>query len=169
MPEANSLKESEVARTRILVVDDSPTALAFTAAVLRDAAYEVRTCDTIWVSSDVAEFHPDLILIDVNMGSCRGTSVVTALRNRSFTENIVLVLHSTLPSTELARLTEECGAHGFIHKTDDAESLKRQVRGFLHSGYLSDSQPVRIASLCPPKGPGHGSQMSSRTPPIMGR
>ena len=82
----------------------------------------------------VASFHPDLLLVDVDMGSCQGTAVVEALLDRSFVAQVVIVLHSSLGGAELEALATECGAHGFIRKTDDPEALLRQVRRFLFSG-----------------------------------
>ncbi len=141
-PLGSEADPSEPIGAKVLVVDDSPTILFYTSEVLSAAGYEVRTCDTIWISSEVASFQPDLLLLDVDMGSCKGTSVVGALLDRSFAAQVVMVLYSTLNGADLRALAAECGAHGFIHKTDDPEALRRQVRRFLFSGVPDRSTPI---------------------------
>lgn len=121
---------------KILVVDDSQTVLGFTASVLGAVGYEVETADSIWISSRIAEFKPDLILLDVNMGGCSGTAIVAALRNRSFAHHTRIVLYSSEHAVDLAQIVEECGAHGFITKTKNPEVLKRQVKRFLSADVL---------------------------------
>ena len=118
---------------KIAVVDDSATSLAYSAEVLTQAGYEVRTFKDIWIAQEMFEMRPDLILMDVRMGSTSGTSAVKALVGRSFTKSTVIVLHSSLKNWELDLLAPRCGAHGYIHKTDNPEDLLRKVRFFLRA------------------------------------
>lgn len=113
---------------KVLVVDDSPTVQVFTRSVLTGGGYEVETADNIWISTQVSAFHPDMILMDVHLGTCLGTAAVAALRNRKFTKQILLILYSTLELEELETLAAECGADGVITKRSDADYLLRQVR-----------------------------------------
>lgn len=124
------------ARPRVLVVDDSMTILTFTASLLSHANCDVRTCNSIWISGDVAEFRPDLVLMDVNMGTSKGTCAVTALRDKAMTNGTLIVLHSSLPEDELQHLVDECGADGYIRKTQDPDSLLQQVSTYLPSPVL---------------------------------
>lgn len=113
---------------KILIVDDSPTVTVFTKSVLLRHGYVVETADNIWISSQVSTFHPDMILMDVHLGASLGTAAVTALRNRSFTNKILLILYSTLDLDQLEKLATECGADGVITKKSDPDYLIRQVR-----------------------------------------
>lgn len=113
---------------KILIVDDSPTVTVFTKSVLLRHGYVVESADNIWISSQVSTFHPDLILMDVHLGASLGTAAVAALRNRSFTKKILLILYSTLDLDQLEKLAAECGADGVIPKRSDPDYLVRQVR-----------------------------------------
>ena len=113
---------------KVLIVDDSPTVTVFTKSALLRGGYQVETANNIWISSQVSTFHPDMILMDVHLGASLGTAAVAALRNRTFTKEIRLVLYSTLELDELERLAHECGADGVITKKSDPDYLLRQVR-----------------------------------------
>lgn len=113
---------------KILIVDDSPTVTVFTKSVLLRHGYVVETADNIWISSQVSTFHPDMVLMDVHLGASLGTAAVAALRNRTFTKKILLVLYSTLDLDKLEKLAAECGADGVIPKRSDPDYLVRQVR-----------------------------------------
>lgn len=113
---------------KILIVDDSPTVTVFTKSVLLRHGYVVESADNIWISSQVSTFHPDMILMDVHLGASLGTAAVAALRNRSFTKKILLILYSTLDLDQLEKLAAECGADGVIPKRSDPDYLVRQVR-----------------------------------------
>lgn len=123
---------------KVLVVDDSPTVLSFTSRALASVGHEVETADNIWISTQVTNFRPDLILLDVNLGPCLGTQAVRALKDRKIAKSCRLVLYSTLEASELEKLARECGAHGYIPKCGDPEVLRQMVSGYQpsHSGAL---------------------------------
>lgn len=116
---------------RILVVDDSPTAVAFASRALREAGHEVRTATDIWVAEVVSEFEPDLVLMDVYLGSFQGTVAARALARRVHGRGLRIVLFSSEREERLQELVGQCGAVGFIRKTDDPRALAAAVGAFL--------------------------------------
>lgn len=65
----------------LLVVDDSPTALAVTRSVLASAGYRVRVADNGFAAlAQVREFVPDAIVVDGEMPGMDGRELVARLR-----------------------------------------------------------------------------------------
>jgi len=115
-------------KRRVLIVDDSLTTLVHYAAILEDAGFEVETCDNVWIASVVAKFRPDVLVMDVNLGTiAKGDIAVKALANRPFMQGVKVLLHSSLKTLELEWIAEECGAHGFVGKNEDGEALLRAI------------------------------------------
>jgi len=115
-------------KRRVLIVDDSLTTLVHYAAVLEDAGFEVETCDNVWIASVVAQFRPDVLVMDVNLGTiAKGDIAVKALANQPFMQGVKVLLHSSLRTLELEWIAEECGAHGFVSKSEDGEALLRAI------------------------------------------
>lgn len=119
---------------RILVVDDSATATAFAAETLRRAGFVVETANDIWIAQLVSIFQPHLILMDVHLrGGSRGTLAVRALHHHHVGQKAQILLYSGMAEDELSHLARECGAHGYIRKTDSAETLVSSVRKCLET------------------------------------
>jgi CheY-like chemotaxis protein len=115
-------------KQRVLIVDDSLTTLVHYAAILEDAGFEVETCDNVWIASVVAQFRPDVLVMDVNLGTiAKGDVAVKTLANRPFMRGVKVLLHSSLRADELEWIAAECGAHGFVRKSEDGEALLRAI------------------------------------------
>lgn len=122
-----------MASKRIVVIDDSKLVLAVAADALEAAGYEVITTDS---GIDANRYiysnrRPDLILIDVMMPLLNGDRKVRLLKQREASSQIPIVLMSTKPREELAELTRDSGADGFIQKPFDERSLVHQVKQLL--------------------------------------
>ncbi len=66
---------------KILIVDDSPTIVEITKAMLREEGFEIDTAsDGKEALEKVKQFKPDLMLLDIMMPDMDGYSVVKALR-----------------------------------------------------------------------------------------
>ena len=115
-------------KPRILVVDDSPTALKFAESTLKFAGYEVITSSDLWVAPLLRKVQPNLVLMDVNIvqdGS--GAAAVKALKRNRDAAAIPILLYSSRPATELQQLARECGADGYVVKDGDPATLQRAV------------------------------------------
>jgi len=122
-----------MASKKIVVIDDSKLVLAIAADALAGAGYEVITTDSGIEANQYiySNRRPDLILMDVMMPLLNGDRKVRLLKQREASSGIPIVLMSTKPREELAEITRESGADGFIQKPFDEGSLVQQVRKLL--------------------------------------
>lgn len=72
------------AALRILVVDDNEDNVTSTAMLLRAHGHEVRSCyDGIAAMQMVAQFQPDVVLLDLNLPGKNGWEVAREIRAQS--------------------------------------------------------------------------------------
>lgn len=116
-------------RDMILIIDDSPTVLLHTAALLRNAGYLVETSDSIWIADKIQDMRPTLILVDVQMGPGQGSgdTLVKSFKKLRTVESEV-ILYSSMPELELRALAESCGADGYITKGLDPDTFLDRIR-----------------------------------------
>ncbi len=109
------------ARARILVVDDSAIVLAVCRERLEEAGYEVSVRESaLGTSAMVMRDRPDAVLMDVDLPGLSGDQIASLIRKNDAGEGTpIIILHSSLTAQVLSRLAEQCGAAGFIQKTDD--------------------------------------------------
>jgi DNA-binding NarL/FixJ family response regulator len=115
-------------RIRVLVADDSPTALRSVCKFLKfQGEFEIAGTarDGHHVLHQAERFRPDLVLIDLSMPQKNGLEATMELR-KTFPEMRVLI-YSQLSGLALK---EEClrwGAHGFVEKSQMPETLMEEV------------------------------------------
>jgi CheY-like chemotaxis protein len=102
-------------------VDDSPIVLAVCKERLEDAGFEVTVRETaLGTSAMVMRDQPDAMLLDVAMPGLSGDQIAALIRRNGAAPNApIIILHSSLAAQVLSRLVQQCGAAGFIQKTDD--------------------------------------------------
>ena len=121
-------------RQKILLVDDSDLVRDLTRDMLEEYGYEVVTLDSgLGLTRALAKEKPHLVLIDVSMPAVSGNQLVEVARQYK-KHNCPLVLFSDRPAKELSQLAAQCGAAGFIAKTDNALALAQSVGRFLGIG-----------------------------------
>ena len=126
---------ANVARRKVLVVDDSEIVLDATRLVLEYSGFEVLTSPTPFgTQTTIASELPDLVLLDVTMPALRGDALVEMIRASKGVRSTRIVLHSDRSAGELGELVSRCGADGFICKTSDHDELVRQVKTWVASG-----------------------------------
>jgi len=115
-------------RIRVLVADDSPTALRSVCRYLEfEGQFEIvgTACDGLRVLHQTQRLRPELVLTDLSMPQMNGLEATVELR-KSFPEVRVLIFSEL---NGLA-LREEClrsGADGFIEKSGMPEKLMAEV------------------------------------------
>ena len=100
---------------KILVVDDEQDVLLMLDSLLQRNGYEVATtisCEE--VSAILDTFHPDFILMDVNVGTQDGRILCKKIKSEARNEHISVVLISG--NEELLRSYKECGATTCLRK-----------------------------------------------------
>jgi CheY-like chemotaxis protein len=113
---------------RILLIDDSEITLQMEKAVLEQRGYEVAATTTlVEFERLLTDFKPDLILTDIHMPEARGTDICRTLKNEYRTQDIPIVLFSSLNDDELAELAQQVGADGFLSKAHGLDALGEKV------------------------------------------
>jgi DNA-binding response OmpR family regulator len=113
-------------KKRILIVDDDKTILMTTQSLLQNAGFEVITHDTPFRTSElIRTWHPDLVLLDVNMPGLAGDRLCALIRgNKRITTKIFF--HSSNDEITLRQAVAEHGADDYICK-GDISGLRRKV------------------------------------------
>jgi DNA-binding response OmpR family regulator len=134
---------------KILVIDDSILALEFAKETLEALGYEVETNATPFgTQSLIHSRRPDLVLLDVDMPALKGDTLCTMIKKNPRLSSTRVVLYSSLEEVELARMSRECGADGYIHKTGDPEALREKIERFTGAagpGRVAPGKPLRIS------------------------
>lgn len=121
-------KDSSVSKGKILVIDDSETALSIARRMLEAAGYAVLTSNSaLRLPALVHSERPDLILLDVEMPALRGDQVLELTKLFDFLQKSPIVLHSSKSDEELKELVGRSGASGYIKKTSNSIAFISQV------------------------------------------
>jgi len=119
---------------RILLIDDSEITLEMEKALLEARGYDVRAAATlVQFEQLLKDFKPDLILTDIHMPEAKGTDICRTLKNEYGTQDIPIVLFSSLNDEELEKLAEQVGADGYLSKAHGLEALGEKVDELVES------------------------------------
>jgi len=115
-------------KRKILLIDDSEITLAMEKAVLEARGYEVQASATLLDFERILQgWKPDLILTDIHMPDAKGTDICRTLKNEFGTQDIPIVLFSSLPDADLSAMAEQVGADGFLSKANGLEALGEKI------------------------------------------
>jgi DNA-binding NarL/FixJ family response regulator len=105
-------------RMTVLIVDDHPSFRASARTLLEAEGYEVvgEAEDGESAIRAVAELHPDLVLLDIQLPDIDGFEVAERLRDLE--ERPAVVLTSSRDGKDYARCIECSGARGFVPKAE---------------------------------------------------
>ena len=125
---------AQVEKKRILLIDDSEIALLMEKSVLEQRGYEVRATATLAeFEATLKGWRPDLILTDIHMPEAKGTDICRVLKHEYDTQDIPIVLFSSLSDAELARLAEQVGADGYLSKANGLDALASKIDELVES------------------------------------
>lgn len=103
-------------------------------SVLQARGYDVRATSTLIEFERVLdEFKPHLILTDIHMPEVQGTDICRTLKNEFNTQDIPIVLFSSLNDEELSALAEQVGADGYLSKAHGLEALGEKIDELVES------------------------------------
>ena len=123
-----------MARSRVLLIDDSEISLHFAASVLTKAGYDVRvSMDVQQLGPTLGQWRPDVILTDVSMPGISGLELCRMLKSSYETAHVPVVLFSALSPQELEGMARECEADGFLSKANGLDQLPQEVALLLES------------------------------------
>ncbi|HXH62688.1 MAG TPA: response regulator [Gemmatimonadales bacterium] len=117
---------------RILLADDSVTALTMHRMLLGGAGYELLTAQDGQEAIEVAtSSQPDLILMDVVMPRKTGFEAVRALRKQDATKTIPVIMITTRAEPKIIEICFQCGCNDYINKPVDGAVLLAKIRSIL--------------------------------------
>ena len=121
-------------KKKILVVDDSRTALFMVTTILKKEPYELVTAHDGQQAVDVAAVeHPDLILMDVIMPRKTGFEACRELKQREETKAIPVILVTTRGEEENVESGFASGCNDYVTKPINAQELLAKVRDHIAS------------------------------------
>ncbi len=119
---------------RVLIADDNPQGVELLEAYLLDSGYEIRTAaDGDKALRLVAEWHPDLILLDIMMPKVSGFEVCKKLRSNPATKSIAVLMVTALDQHSDIERAVEAGTDDFLTKPINKTELLLRVKSMLKS------------------------------------
>lgn len=118
-----------MSKKKILVVDDSKTAMFMVTTILRKGPYTVITADDGQRAVEVAvSERPDLILMDVIMPRMTGFEACREMRQREETKLTPIILVTTRGEAENIETGFDSGCTDYVTKPINGQELLAKVR-----------------------------------------
>jgi len=126
---------------RLLLIDDSEITLELMQSLLSSRGFDLRLAVALGeVQSIVAGWSPQVIVADIKRPDIRGDELCARLKSSVAGAHVLILLCSSLPDAELARLAHAAGADGHVSKSrglerfvTDLEGLTRRLLAAPHS------------------------------------
>jgi len=119
---------------RILIADDTPQAAELLEAYLGDFDCELRVAaDGEETLRQVAEWHPDLILLDIMMPKISGFEVCKRLRADPATRDIAVLMITALDQPSDMERAVEAGTDELLSKPINKGVLLQRVQALLQA------------------------------------
>jgi serine/threonine protein kinase len=128
---------------RILLIDDSPIALAVHGEILTGAGFDIRAASSQPEFDALLEsFQPQLVLMDVMMPGMNGDALCRRVKAR-FKATVPVVLLSDLPREELLARFQAAGADGYLAKPGpgDRSAFLEYIRNICAMTYSPEDLP----------------------------
>jgi DNA-binding response OmpR family regulator len=131
-----------MAQDKVLLIDDDPSFLEITGAILRRSGFDVLTSDNTTEGLQLIESErPGLLILDIMMATMdEGLQFAAKLRQKEKSRRLPIIIVSAHPDTEkgYARSLEEdmdwIAADLFMEKPVDPQALKHNVELLLKKG-----------------------------------
>lgn len=115
-------------RVRLLLIDESEMTLELMQERLAHEGADVRIAVALGeVDSIVANWSPNLVVANVRRGDLAGDALCMRLRHAVGSQELRILLCSTLPDAELRVLAMAAGADGYVSKSRGLDSFVREV------------------------------------------
>jgi len=119
-------------RQSILIVDDNPVNMKLIRVLLAGEGYEVRTAgDAETAVQLLKEFHPSLILMDIQLPGIDGLELTRRLKAQPETRNIPIVGLTAYAMKGDEERIIAAGCSGYIPKPIDTRALPSLIKGYL--------------------------------------
>ncbi|NLE38471.1 MAG: response regulator [Pirellulaceae bacterium] len=125
--------------SKILIADDNPTNVELLEAYLTDLPCEIAIAvdgrDTL---DKVAEFQPDLILLDIMMPKLSGFEVCKAVKDDPATREIMILMVTALNELGDIERAVNAGCDDFLSKPVNKIELLKRVENMLKLRSIKD-------------------------------
>ena len=113
---------------RLVLIDDSEIVLAYEAALLSAAGFDVRAVSSLRsFQHTLSTWKPHLIVTDLYMPEMTGAELCTWLRQQVTTARIPIILCSSAPDHELQEVARAVGADAYLSKQEGLEQLPERL------------------------------------------
>jgi PleD family two-component response regulator len=141
-------REVMSASSRILIADDNHQNCELLDAYLADGNFEIAMAyDGQETLTKVAEFKPDLILLDIMMPKVSGYEVCKRLRADAATRDIPILMVTALNELGDIERAVQAGADDFLTKPVHRLELTTRVRSLLRVRHLTNQRDRLLAYL----------------------
>ncbi|MGQ9683191.1 MAG: response regulator [Anaerolineae bacterium] len=119
-------------RTRILVVDRDPSAIAVVRSILRAQDWEVISAKTAAEALEKARIEgPDAVLMEFSLPDMTGADLCRALRQRAETSDTPVIMLSANSGVAERVASLRAGASDYLVKPPDAQDLVARLKAIL--------------------------------------
>ena len=127
----------QLPRARILLADDHTAILNHVSDMLKDEYDVIGTvADGTSVCSEVKKLKPDLVVLDISMGSCSGIEIARQLQEQGYMGEIIFLTVHEDPDFVGAAIG--AGGRGYVIKSSMSHDLKPAVEAaLLHRVFVS--------------------------------
>ncbi|MEO1990745.1 MAG: response regulator [Pirellulales bacterium] len=135
----NSQPQSTVRKSRVLIADDNEPNRELLEVYLAALDCEIQTAvDGADTLEKVAEFNPDVILLDVMMPKLSGFEVCQQLKGNPATKTIMILMVTALGELGDIERAVESGTDDFLSKPVNRVELVKRVENMLRLRHVSD-------------------------------
>ena len=124
------MKTEGIRGKKILVVDDDPSILEAITFMLDSEGYEVVTDTGEGVNDCLKKYSPQLVLLDIMLGSKDGREIAQALKTDKETKKLPIIFISA-SSTMNAEVAKSYGVDDFIPKPFEIDDLLKKVAHYV--------------------------------------
>jgi excisionase family DNA binding protein len=131
-----SFFRQENPKSRVLIVDDDPTTVNFIkkTLTLQDDRYLLEEAyDGFSAGQIFAEFHPNLVILDIYLPGLKGFEVCSLMRKKTKNIGLKILAISGISRQEIVKKVIQAGADDFLAKPFTPGILKTKLLQLLNS------------------------------------
>lgn len=117
---------------KVLFIDDDTELQSLLTVVLEDEDFDLIGLVNIVEVADIANYNPDLILLDEWLLDKKGSDICLELKSEPKTVDIPVILVSAVNGIE--KIAARCKADAFISKPFDINYIIKVINSFLLTG-----------------------------------
>ena len=151
--------ENQMAPFKVLIADDNQQNCELLEVYLADENYEIATAyDGQETLSRVADFQPDLILLDIMMPKLSGYEVCQQLKSSEDSKDVLILMVTALNEQGDIEKAVAAGCDDFLTKPVNRLELTTRVRSLLRVCHLTNERDRLLAYLAEVDGAGRKSE-----------